>query len=168
MVACAGAGLNMPPHVELDLLAAHASARRHHRVPHAIAAGTIHPRVTLIQVTATGVVISEPAGAPGIRGVPHPRLRTLLVAQSRLGSMECRGYILKEKTVRLYKTATHLFVQLYVRVTSDNWSCNIRIYCEFFKLFFFLYKYRTFLYLFSSPRGMNRLVEKGFFLLYIS
>lgn len=97
MVACAGACLNVPPHVELDLLAAYASARRHHRISHAIAAGAIHSRVTLIQVTPTGVVVSEPAGAPGIRGVSHPGLRTFLIAQSRLGTVECRGYILKEK-----------------------------------------------------------------------
>lgn len=99
VVACAGAGLNVPPHVELDLLAAHASARRHHRVPHAIAAGAIHPRVALIQVTPTGVVVAEAAGAPGIRGVSHPGLRTLLVAQSRLGPVEGRGYILKEENL---------------------------------------------------------------------
>lgn len=97
VVACAGAGLNVPPHVELDLLAAHTSACRHHRIPHAITTGAIHPRVTLIQVTPTGVVVSESAGAPGIRGVSHPGLRTLIVAQSRLGPMECRGYILKGK-----------------------------------------------------------------------
>lgn len=97
VVACAGAGLNVPSHVELDLFAAHTSARCHHRVPHAIAAGTIHPRVTLIQVTPTGVVVSKSASAPGIRGVSHPGLRTLVVSQSRLGPMECRGYILKGK-----------------------------------------------------------------------
>lgn len=97
VIACAGAGLNVPSHVELDLFAAHTSARCHHRVPHAIAASAIHPRVTLIQVTPTGVVVSESAGAPGIRGVSHPGLRTLVVTQSRLGPMECRGYILKGK-----------------------------------------------------------------------
>lgn len=102
MVACAGACLNVPPHVEFNLFAAYASARRHHRISHAIAAGAIHSRVTLIQVTSTGVVVPEPAGAPGIRGVTHPGLRTFLVAQSRLGPMECRGYILKENGKLFY------------------------------------------------------------------
>jgi len=103
VVACAGASLNVPPHVELDLFAAHASARSHHRVPHTITAGTIHSRITLIQVTPTGIIVTESAGAPGIRGVSHPGLRTFLVTQSRLWPMECRGYVLKESHLRIFR-----------------------------------------------------------------
>lgn len=101
VVACAGTSLNVPSHVEFDLLAAHASARSHHRVPHTITAGAIHSRITLIQVTPTGIIVPESAGAPRIRDVSHPGLRTFLVAQSRLWPMECRGYILKKEDILL-------------------------------------------------------------------
>jgi len=121
VVACAGASLNVPPHVELDLLAAHASARSHHRVPHTITAGAIHSRITLIQVTPTGIIVSESAGAPGIRGVSHPGLRTFLVTQSRLRPMECRGYVLKESQTYLPLLSTRRYFH-YAPPIIDDWQ----------------------------------------------
>lgn len=97
MVAGAGTRLDVPPHVQLDLLPADTPARRHHCIAHAVTTGAIHPGVGLVQVSATGVVVSEPAGAPGIRGVSHARLGTLLVSQPGLGPMEAWRYILRHE-----------------------------------------------------------------------
>lgn len=96
MITGAGTSLNMPPHVEFNFLAADTSASGHHRIPHAITAGAIHPWVSLIQVTPSRVIVPESTGTPGIRGISHARLWTFLVSQSGLGSMEGRGRILKQ------------------------------------------------------------------------
>lgn len=97
VVAGAGTRLDVPPHVQLDLLPADTPARRHHCIAHAVTTGAIHPGIGLVQVSATGVVVSEPAGAPGIRGVSHARLGTLLVSQPGLGPMEAWRYILRHE-----------------------------------------------------------------------
>lgn len=97
MVAGAGTRLDVPPHVQLDLLPADTPARRHHCIAHAVTAGAIHPGIGLVQVSATGVVVSEAARAPGIRGVSHAGLGTLLVSQPGLGPMEARRYILRAR-----------------------------------------------------------------------
>lgn len=97
VVAGAGTRLDVPPHVQLDLLPADTPARRHHCIAHAVTAGAIHPGIGLVQVSATGVVVSEAAGAPGIRGVSHAGLGTLLVSQPGLGPMEARRYILRHE-----------------------------------------------------------------------
>ena len=81
VIACASASLNVSPHVELDILAAHAPGVTHHRVAHAVVTGAIHPRITLVQITPARVVVAESTRAPRVRGVIDARLGPLVVTE---------------------------------------------------------------------------------------
>lgn len=81
MVAGARAGLYVPAHVQLHLLAADAPGRRHDRVAHAVAARAVHPRLrVLLEVAAARVLVAEPRAAARVRDVADPRLGPRLIA----------------------------------------------------------------------------------------
>lgn len=120
MVTGAGTSLNMPSHVEFNFLTADTSASSHHRIPHAITAGAIHPWVSLIQVTPARVIVPESTGTPGIRGISYARLWTFLVSQSGLGSMEGRGNILRIRII-LIRCRTMILI-VAPAIVSTWWS----------------------------------------------
>lgn len=96
VITGARASLYVSSHVELNFLTADAPRIGHHRVAHAVSARAVHPRVSLIQVTASRrIVVTQSTRAPRIYGVTHSRLRSLLESQPRLRSMETRRYVLR-------------------------------------------------------------------------
>lgn len=94
VVTGASAGLNVPLHVELNILATNSPRRCHHRVTHAVPTRAVHPRIALVQVTTSRVIVPDSTGTPGIRSVSHTRLRSVIVSQR---SVKGRRDILQTK-----------------------------------------------------------------------
>ena len=99
VVTGASAGLNVPLHIEFNILAANSPRRSHHRVTHTVPTRAVHSRITLVQVTTSRVIVPHSTGTPGIRSVPHTRLRSFVVSQSGLRSVKSRRDILQTKTI---------------------------------------------------------------------